>query len=149
MTGMNIAFLLTVSQLYNRMSITNRIKLTISPLRLHSASSVRIPQSINNFRTMLPSVLVRSINLFSAASVNFSGAGNTNMFKNNLRIRLSLLKSPIRKYTNPFKRSGMYPSISKCNAKRFRCCSHLCTASTVSSSVNGRRFSVVNMSGLT
>ena len=150
MTGMNITFLLTVSQLYNRMSITNRFKLTISPLWLHSASSVRIPHSINNFRTLLPSVLVRPINLFSATSVNFSGADNTNMFKNNLRIRLSPLKSPIlRKYTNPFKRSGMYPSNSKCNAKRCRCCSHLCTASTVSSSVNGRRFSVVNMSDLT
>ena len=142
--------LLTVSQLYNRMNITNRFKLTISPLRLHSASFVRIPHSINNFRTMLPSVLVRPINLFSAASVNFSGAGNTNMFKNHLRIRLSSLKSPIlRKYTNPFKRSGMYPSISKCNAKKCRCCSHLCTSYTVSSSVNGRRFSVVNMSDLT
>ena len=147
---MNIAFLLTVSQLYNRMSITNRFKLAISPLRVHSASSVRIPHSINNFRTMLPSVLVRPINLFSVASVYFSGASNTNMFKNNLRIRLSPLKSPIlRKYTNPFKRSGMYPRSSKCNAKRCRCCSHLCTVSTVSSSVNGRRFSVVNMSDLT
>ena len=125
MTGMNIAFLLTVAQLPNRMSITNRFTLIITPLRLHSASSVRIPHSINNFRTMLPLVLVRPVNLFSAASVNFSGAGNTNMFKNNLRIRLSPLKSPIlRKYTNPFKRSGMYPSISKCNAKRCRCCSH-------------------------
>ena len=128
------------------MSITNRFTLTISPLRLHSASSVRIPHSINNFRTMLPSVL--PLNLFSATSV-FSGAGNTNMFKNNLRIRRSPLKSPVlRKYTNPFKRNGMYPSISKCNAKRCRCCSHLCTASTVSSAVNGTPFSVVNMSDL-
>ena len=142
--------IIVLSQLYNRMNITNRIKLTISPLRLPSASSVRIPHSTNNFRTMLPSVLVRHINLFSAASVNFSGAGNTNMFKNNLRIRLSPLKSLIlRKYTYPFKRSGVYPSISTCNAKRCRCCSHLCTASTVSSSVNGRRFLVVNMSDLT
>ena len=99
---------------------------------------------------MLLSVLVRPINLLSAASVNFSGAGNTNMFKNNLRIRLSPLNSPIlRKYTNPFKRSGMYPSISRGNAKRCRCCSQFCTASTVSSSVNDRRFSVVNMSDLT
>ena len=101
-------------------------------------------------RIMLPSVLVRPTNLFSAASVNFSGAGNTNMLKNNLRIRLSPLKSPIlRKYTNLFKRNCMYPSISKCNAQRCKCCSHLCTASAVSSSVNDRRFSVVNMSALT
>ena len=149
---MNIAFLLTVSQLYNRMSITNRFTLIISPLRLHSASSVRIPHSINNLRStsMLPSVSVRPINLFSVASVNFSGAGNTNMFTNNLRIKRSPLKSPIlRKYTNSFKRSGMYPNISKWYAKRCRCCSHLCTASTVSSSINGRSFSVVNMSDFT
>ena len=77
------------------MSITDRFTITLSPLRLHSASSVRIPYSINNFRTMLRSILVRPINLFSAAFVNFCGAGNTNMIKNNLRIRLSPLKSPI------------------------------------------------------
>ena len=132
------------------MNITNKFKLSISPLRLHSASSVGIPHSINNFRVMLPSVLVSPINLFSAASVNFRGAGNTNLFKNNLSVRLSPIKSPIiRKYTDPFKTSGMYPSISKCNTKRCRCCSHFCTASNVSSSVNGRHFSVVNLSDLT
>ena len=54
----------------------------------------------------------------------------------------------LRKYTNPFKRTGMYPSISKCNVKRCRYCKYLCTASTVSSSVNCRRFSVVNNSDL-
>ena len=62
---------------------------------------------------------------------------------------LSPLKSPVlRKYSNPFKRPGMYPSISKCNAKRCNCCIHLCTNSTVTSSVNGRKFSVVNNSDL-
>ena len=54
----------------------------------------------------------------------------------------------LRKYSNPFKRPGMYPSISKCNAKRCNCCMHLCTNSTVTSSVNGRKFSVVNNSDL-
>ena len=34
------------------MTITNRLKTTLTPLRLHSASSVRIPNSINNFRTL-------------------------------------------------------------------------------------------------
>ena len=62
---------------------------------------------------------------------------------------LSPLKSPVlRKYPNPFKRPGMYPCISKCNAKRCNCCMHLCTYSTVTSSVNGRKFSVVNNSDL-
>ena len=68
---------------------------------------------------------------------------------NNLRVMLSPLKSPVlRKYSNPFKRPGMYPSISKCNAKRCNCCMHLCTNSIVTSSVNGRKFSVVNNSDL-
>ena len=51
---------------------------------------------------------------------------NSNVLHTNLRTRLSPLKSPVlRKYTNPFKRCGMYPSISNCNAKRCKCCKHL------------------------
>ena len=38
----------------------------------------------------------------------------------------------------------MYASISKCNAKSCKCCKHLSTKSTVTSSVNGRQFSVIN-----
>ena len=84
------------------------------------------------------------MNLLSASSVNLHGLANTSIFHNNLRVMLSPLKSPVlRKYSNPFKRSGMYPSISKCNAKR-----HLCTNSIVTSSVNGRKFSFVNNSDL-
>ena len=75
---------------------------------------------------MLPSIKIRPLNILSASSVNLHGITNSNVFHNNLRIRLSPLKSPIlRKYTNPFKRCGMYPSISKCNAKRCKCCKHL------------------------
>ena len=89
------------------------------------------------------------LNLFSASTVNLHGASNSNMFRNNLQIRLSPLKSPIlRKYINPFKRPGMYPSISKCNAKKCNCCNHLCSKTTITSSVNGRTFSVVNDSDL-
>ena len=116
---------------------------------LHSASSVRIPNSINNFRTLIPAVRLRPLNLLSASSVNLHGLANTSIFHNNLRAILSPLKSPVlRKYSNPFKRPGMYPSISKCNAKSCNCCMHLCTNSTVTSSVNGRKFSVVNNSDL-
>ena len=131
------------------MTITNRLKITLTPLRLHSASSVRIPNSINNFRTLILTVRLRPLNLLSASSVNLHGLANTSIFHNNLRVMLSPLKSPVlRKYSNPFKRPGMYPSISKCNAKRCNCCMHLCTSSTVTSSVNGRKFSVVNNSDL-
>ena len=67
-------------------------------------------------------------------------------------IRLSPLGSPIiRKYTKPFnafKRRGMYPNVSKCNAKRCVCCTHLCTKTTITSSVNGRKFSVINNNDL-
>ena len=89
------------------------------------------------------------MNLLSASSVNLHGLANTSIFQNNLRVMLSPLKSSVlRKYSNPFKRPGMYPSISKCNAKRCNCYMHLCTNSTVTSSVNGRKFSVVNNSDL-
>ena len=126
------------------MTITKRLKITLTPLRLHSASSVRIPNSINNFRTLIPAVRLRPLNLLSASSVNLHGLANTSIFHNNLRVMSPVL----RKYSNPFKRPGMYPSISKCNAKRCNCCMHLCTNSTVISSVNGRKFSVVNNSDM-
>ena len=98
---------------------------------------------------MLPSVRIRPLNLFSASSINLQGAAYTNVFRNNLRFRLSPLKSHVlHKYINPFKRRGMHPSISKRNAKRCRCCKHLCITSTVTSSVNGRQFSVINNTDL-
>ena len=100
-------------------------------------------------RTLIPALRLRPLNLLSASSVNLHGLADTSIFHNNLRVMLSPLKSPVlRKYSNPFKRPGMYPSISKCNAKRCNCCMHLCTNSTVTSSVNGRKFSVVNNSDL-
>ena len=126
------------------MTITNRLRITLTHLRLHSASSVRIPHSINNFRTLIPVVRLRPLNLLSAYSVNLCGLANTSILYNNVRVMLYPLKSPVlRKYSNPFKRPGMYLSISKCNAKRCNCCMHLCTNFSVTSSVNGRKFSVV------
>ena len=91
------------------MTITNRLKITLTPLRLHSASSIRIPNSINNFRTLIPALRLRPLNLLSASSVNHHGLPDTSIFHNNLRVMLSPLKSPVlRKYSNPFKRPGMY-----------------------------------------
>ena len=134
------------------MSFSKRINISISPLRLHSASSVQVPSSTRKFNTVLPSIKIRPLNILSASSVNLHGITNSNVFYNNLRIRLSPLKSPIlRKYTNSFIRCGMYPNISKCNAKRCKrckCCKHLSTKSTVTSSVNGRQFSIINNSDL-
>ena len=138
-----------ITTLHTTMTITNRLKITLTPLMLHSASSVRIPNSIYNFRTLIPALRLRPLNLLSVSSVKLHGLANTSIFHNNLWVMLSPLKSPVlRKYSNPFQRPRMYPSISKCNAKRCNCCMHLCTSSTVTSSVNGRKFSVVNNSDL-
>ena len=67
-------------------------------------------------------------------------------------IKLSALGSPIiRKYTKPFnafKIRVIYPNVSKCNAKRYVYCTHLCTKTTITSSVNGRQFSIINDNGM-
>ena len=100
------------------MKRTKLANLHIPPIRLHSASSVRIPTSVNSFHNMFPT------------------------------IRISPLGSYINmKYTKPFnasKRRGMYPDVSKWNAKRRVCCTNLCTKTTITSSVNGRRVSIIN-----
>ena len=84
------------------MTITNKEKNTISPLRLHSASSVRIPNSL------LPTVNVTLLKLHSASSISLHGASNNNIFRNRLRITRSPLKSHILfKNTIPYKRSGI------------------------------------------
>ena len=135
----------SINSILPTMTITKRLGITLTPLSLHAASTVHIPHSTNNFQNSLPTVRVTPLNLFSASSVNLHRASNLNMCRNNLQIRLSPLKSPIlRKYINPFKRPGMYPSISKYNAKKCNCCNHLCSKTTITSSVNGRTFSVVN-----
>ena len=97
---------------------TKLAKLQFSPIWKHSVCSVCIPSSVNNVLNM-PST-----------------------------IRLSPLGSPfIRKYTKPsngIKRRGMYPNIYKRNAKRCVCCTHFCTNTTITSSVNVRQFSILN-----
>ena len=131
------------------MSSTNRLKITISPIRLHSASSLQIPRSAR-FNTLSLTVNVSPLKLHSVSSINLYGASNYNSFRNHLRIRLFPIKSPrLLKYKNPYKRNSMYPNISKCNAKSCICCNHLICQSTKSiSSVNDRQFSVVNNSDL-
>ena len=137
---MSVALLLAVSTQNSQL---------LTPLRLHAASTVRIPHSTNSFQNLVPTVRVTPLNLFSASTVELHGASNSNMFRNNLQIRLSPLKSHIlRKYANPFKRPGLYLRISKCNVKKCNCCNHLCSKTTITSFVNGMTFSVVNDSEL-
>ena len=71
------------------MSITNRLKITISPIRLHSASSLQIPRSTARFNSLLPTVNVSPLKLHSVSSINLYGASNYNIFSNHLTIRLS------------------------------------------------------------
>ena len=105
--------------------------LTISPIRLHSASSLQIPRSTARFNSLLPTVNVSPLKLHSVSSMKY-GASNYNIFSNHLRIRLSPIKSSILlKYKNPYKRNSMYPNISKCNAKSCTCCNHLICRSTI------------------
>ena len=84
MTVMNVTLFSTVSPPVTNMTITNRVKITISLHRLHAASSVKIPTSSHSFRTLLPTVRIRPLNLFSASSVDLHGASNTNVLRNNL-----------------------------------------------------------------
>ena len=131
------------------MSVTSRLKITISPIRLHSASSLQIPRSTARFNSLLPTVNVSPLQLHSVSSINVYGASNYNIFSNHLRIRLSPNKSPILlKYKNRYKKNSMYPNISKRNAKSCTCCNHLICRSIIISSVNHRQFSVVNNSDL-
>ena len=114
------------------MSITNRLNITNSRIRLHSASSLQIPSSAARFNSLLPTVNVSPLKLQSVSSINLYGASIYNIFRNHLRIRLSPIKSPILlKYKNPYKRNSMYPNISKCNAKSSTCCNHLICQSTI------------------
>ena len=127
------------------MSITNRLKITVSPIRLYSASSLQIPRSTARFNSLLPTVNVSPLKLHFVSSINLYGASNYNIFSNHFRIRLSPIKSPI---LLKYKRNSMYPNISKCNAKSCTYCNHLICRSTIISSVNHRQFSVVNNSDL-
>ena len=77
------------------MTITDRLRATLTPLGLHSASSVRIPNSINNFRTLIPAVRLRLLNLLSASSFNLHGLAITSLFHSSLQVMLSPLKSPV------------------------------------------------------
>ena len=90
------------------MSITNRLKMIISPIRLHSAYSLQIPRSTARFNPFLPTVNVLPLKVHFVSSICLYGASNDNIFRNHLRIRLSPVKSPkLLKYKNPYGRNSM------------------------------------------
>ena len=121
-------------------------RILLSPLLLHSASSIQIPQFTNRYNSMLPSAYVSPLKLHSATKY---GVSDYAFFKNHLKVRLSPLKSSVpRNSRRKYRRGVVCPSISKCNAKRCSCCKLLCCKSTIKSSVNGRQFSAITNSDI-
>ena len=100
------------------MNSLKTVNFLLSPLRLHSASSIQIPQSTNRYISMLLSVYVSPLKRHSATKINFRGVSDSAFFRNHLKVRLSPLKvSILRNSRGKYRRSVVYPSISKCNAK--------------------------------
>ena len=121
----------------------------LSPVQIHSASSIQIPQSTNRYHSMLPSVYVSPLKLHLAPKVDLHGGSDSALFRNHLKVRLYPLKSPVlRNSRSKYRRSVVYPHISKCNAKRCSCCKYLSCKSTIKSNVNGRQFNVITNSEL-
>ena len=81
------------------MNSLKTVKILLSPLRLHSAPSIQIPQSTNRYNSMLPSVYVSPLKLYSATKINLHGVSD--LFRNHLKVRLSPLKSPVLRNSAP------------------------------------------------
>ena len=134
-------------------NLNRAIKIQLSPLRLHSASSIQVPKNGIAFLKSKPYVQLSPLNLHSATSVQIPTHNSTNIFNNRLAVSLTPLRSPVvRKYKVPplFRvqlnlrklSRRVFPSITKCNAKRCSCCNYLSCKSHIQSVVNGRRFNV-------
>ena len=106
------------------------VKFLFSHLWLHSASSIQIPLSTNRYNSMLPSVYFSPLKLHSATKINLHEVSGSAIFQNHLKVRLSPLKSHVLRNSSKYRRSVVYPPISKCNVKRCSFCNHLCCKST-------------------
>ena len=72
-TGKNVAFFDGITNFQTIMSITNSLTISLTPVRLHFVSSVRIPRSVHNFRNLIPSVKLQPLNPGSTSSINLHG----------------------------------------------------------------------------
>ena len=61
------------------------VKILLSPLWLHSASSIQSPKSTNRYNSMLPSVYVSPLKLHSATKINLHGFSDSALFRNHLK----------------------------------------------------------------
>ena len=92
------------------MNSLKTVKILLSPLLLHSASSIQIPQSTNKYNSMLPSVYISPLKLRLATKINLHGVSGSFLFRNHLKVRLSPLKSPVlRSSRSKYRRSVVYP----------------------------------------
>ena len=73
------------------MNSLKTVKILLSPLRLHSASSIQIPQSTNRYNSMIPSVYVSPLKLHSATKINLHGVSDSALFRNYLKFVFLLL----------------------------------------------------------
>ena len=62
----------SINTILPTMTITKRLGITITPLGLHAASTVRIPHLTYNFQNLLPTVRVTPLNLFSASTLIYT-----------------------------------------------------------------------------
>ena len=95
----------SINTILPTMTITKRLGITLTPLRLHAASTVQIPHSTNNFQNLLPTVRVTPLNLFSASTVNLHGASNSNNLCFVIIFRLGYIPSNHQFYVNILIRS--------------------------------------------
>ena len=77
------------------MNSLKTVKILLSPLRLHSASSIQIHQSTNRYNSMFPSDYVSPLKLHSATKMNLHGVSDSALVRNHLKVRLSPLKSSV------------------------------------------------------
>ena len=85
------------------------LRILLSLLRLHSASSIQIPQSTNRYNSTLPTVYVSPLKLYSASKINLHGISGSSLFRNHFKVRISPVKSPVlRNYRSNYRRSVMY-----------------------------------------
>ena len=129
----------------NRLLKSPRIHL--SPLRLHSVSTVHLkPNNYNIFSRRL-SVNLQRTHLHSASSVHIPNS--TSIFNNKPFIKLSPIKSHTLKKYNIQLPSGSnnvnsgrnsFASVFKCNRKRCCTCKTLTCKFVIKSTSNGRNF---------
>ena len=122
-------------------------KINIEPIKMHSVSSIQIPNSLNSFTSLQPVVRVKKLQLFSATTVNVPSISINKCFYNGPKIILSPLKSNYSNRLNPINLRSphwhrMHHSITKCGFKNCKCCKALSCNSTIRSTVNGRNFNI-------